>query len=298
MWESHAAPELAGRAQQIINDRLLINADALIGIFWTRIGTPTGAAESGTLEEIQEHHARGRPVHLYFSNRSFNPGDVDEVQYEDVRKAREWAQNLAITWSFDSPEEFRRLLTRQLHIMLRTPYFKRVAKPLEDYQHPMIILPEGLQMRRALPPVSSPRPPSPPTPPAIVAEASASSLLAAEAASTLEQPPEETLEISPFARELLHSVIWTEDGDLIYRQDDRGAVIIEDGNGLFAYASDEQVDKCTATFDELVKLGFMAAAKISKTDTRYTLTAAGRSQGRNSYEEWMQEMDKEPEEEF
>jgi hypothetical protein len=32
-WETHTSPELAGRPQQIINDRLLKHADLLVGIF-------------------------------------------------------------------------------------------------------------------------------------------------------------------------------------------------------------------------------------------------------------------------
>jgi hypothetical protein len=39
----------------------------LIGVFWTRVGTPTGIAESGTLEEIERVAAEGKLVMLYFS---------------------------------------------------------------------------------------------------------------------------------------------------------------------------------------------------------------------------------------
>jgi hypothetical protein len=48
-WETHSSPELGDRPQAIINKQVLKDADLLIGIFWTRIGTPTGKAESGTL---------------------------------------------------------------------------------------------------------------------------------------------------------------------------------------------------------------------------------------------------------
>jgi hypothetical protein len=36
-WETHSSPELGGRPQQMINDRLLAHADLLVGIFWTRV---------------------------------------------------------------------------------------------------------------------------------------------------------------------------------------------------------------------------------------------------------------------
>ena len=52
-WDTHSSPEMGDRAQGIINKQVLKNADLLIAVFWTRIGSPTGKAESGTVEEIE-----------------------------------------------------------------------------------------------------------------------------------------------------------------------------------------------------------------------------------------------------
>ena len=51
-WETHA-PLDAGRPQGLITP-LLAEADVFIGILWSRFGTPTGVAESGTEEEFRE----------------------------------------------------------------------------------------------------------------------------------------------------------------------------------------------------------------------------------------------------
>src|SRR5947209_17298538 len=51
-WETHSAPEYGRRPQEVINRQIVDHSDLLIGIFWTRIGSPTGEADSGTLEEI------------------------------------------------------------------------------------------------------------------------------------------------------------------------------------------------------------------------------------------------------
>ena len=51
-WETHSSPELGDRPQAIINKQVLDDCDILIGIFWTRLGTPTDLAASGTVEEI------------------------------------------------------------------------------------------------------------------------------------------------------------------------------------------------------------------------------------------------------
>ena len=75
-WDTHSSPELAGRPQQMINERLLANVDILIGIFWTRVGTPTGKAISGSVEEIEGHHKKGKPVMLYFSSAPVVPDSL------------------------------------------------------------------------------------------------------------------------------------------------------------------------------------------------------------------------------
>ena len=51
LFETHAIPEMGDRPQAIINKQLVESCDILIGTFWTRLGTPTGKAESGPVEE-------------------------------------------------------------------------------------------------------------------------------------------------------------------------------------------------------------------------------------------------------
>jgi hypothetical protein len=51
-WESHASPLLGDRAQAIIDKQVLERCDLLVAVFWTRLGSPTGEASSGTVEEI------------------------------------------------------------------------------------------------------------------------------------------------------------------------------------------------------------------------------------------------------
>jgi hypothetical protein len=81
MWERDATPELGDRPQGVINRQLVDNADMLIGIFWTRLGTPTSEADSGTVEEIERVAAAGKPVLLYFSKKPVILDSVDPEQY-------------------------------------------------------------------------------------------------------------------------------------------------------------------------------------------------------------------------
>ena len=65
-WETHAHPVTGTRPQGAINDQLVAQADLLVGMFWTKIGTSTGVAVSGTAEEIDKIVAAGKPAMLYF----------------------------------------------------------------------------------------------------------------------------------------------------------------------------------------------------------------------------------------
>ncbi len=57
-WETHALPTAGIRPQQAINRQLVRTSDFLIGMFWTKLGTSTGVAESGTVEEIDQFAPR------------------------------------------------------------------------------------------------------------------------------------------------------------------------------------------------------------------------------------------------
>lgn len=79
-WESHAAAEYGGRAQESLNRQLVERADLVIALFWHRLGTDTGEAESGTVEEIETAHARGAHVAVLRCTRDIPPAELDVDQ--------------------------------------------------------------------------------------------------------------------------------------------------------------------------------------------------------------------------
>src|SRR5262245_25786998 len=52
-WRLDAAAEYGRRPQAALNEQLVDRADAVIALLWRRLGTPTGEAESGTIEEVR-----------------------------------------------------------------------------------------------------------------------------------------------------------------------------------------------------------------------------------------------------
>lgn len=122
-WETHSAPDLGGRAQELINDRVLADCDLLVGIFWTRLGTPTGDSASGTVEEIQKHLDAGKPAMVYFSSAPVAPESLDPTQYAALSEFRDWCKAKGIIETYSNYSDFRDKFVRQLQIQLRkNPY--------------------------------------------------------------------------------------------------------------------------------------------------------------------------------
>lgn len=118
-WETHSSPELGSSAQELINDRVLEDCDLLVGIFWTRLGTPTGKAASGTVEEIERHVAAGKPAMVYFSTAPASLETVDPEQYAALKKFRDWCQSQGIIESFSNALDFQGKFRRHLQISLQ-----------------------------------------------------------------------------------------------------------------------------------------------------------------------------------
>jgi hypothetical protein len=113
-WETHASPEMGDRAQAIINRTVLTDCDLLVAVFWTRLGSPTGEAPSGTVEEIEKHLAAGKGAMLYFSSAPVRPESIDHQQYEALLQFKDSCKQRGLVEEYNSPEEFREKFARQL----------------------------------------------------------------------------------------------------------------------------------------------------------------------------------------
>lgn len=119
-WETHSAPEYGKRPQEVINRQVVDHCDLLVGIFWTRIGSPTGIADSGTIEEIERIAEAGKPVMLYFSGARQDPDKIDLDQLSKLREFKKKTFPLALVESYADHVEFKDKLAKQIEIQLRT----------------------------------------------------------------------------------------------------------------------------------------------------------------------------------
>jgi hypothetical protein len=118
-WETHATPTTGLRPQAAINKQLVADSDILLGMFWTRLGTNTGVADSGTLEEIDQFVVAGKPTMLYFSRRPIDPNRIDLRQHRKLREFKATTRTTALTGEFDSIAALREMLLRNLTETMR-----------------------------------------------------------------------------------------------------------------------------------------------------------------------------------
>jgi hypothetical protein len=117
-WESHSSPEMGGSPQEIINNQILDKCDFLVGVFWTRIGTPTNDFASGTVEEIELHIEAEKPAMLYFSSQPVVMDTVEPEQYAELSKFKKSCQSRSLYEGYDNYTDFKEKFYRHLQLKL------------------------------------------------------------------------------------------------------------------------------------------------------------------------------------
>jgi len=113
-WETHARPETGVRPQAAINDQIVGTCDILIGMFWTKLGSSTGVAESGTVEEINQFVEQQKPALLYFSDRPTAPSGINLRQLRKLKDFKDSTYKNALVGKFSQIAELRQTLLRDL----------------------------------------------------------------------------------------------------------------------------------------------------------------------------------------
>ncbi len=93
-WETHVHPSFNVDPQAVVNSQMPENYDVFLGIFWSRLGTPTGRAESGTVEEFERAYAKFKStgsvpeIMLYFKDAPLSPSKIDVQQFSALQRFR------------------------------------------------------------------------------------------------------------------------------------------------------------------------------------------------------------------
>ncbi|SMO56159.1 hypothetical protein [Propioniciclava tarda] len=121
-WEQAATAESGNRPQAIVNRQIVDSSDVLIGIFWTRLGTDTGVAASGSVEEIERFEAAGKPVALFFSDQPVVPDSLDAKQWAALREFKSKQQTRGLIARFSNSGDFAQQLAPALTRIVRDTF--------------------------------------------------------------------------------------------------------------------------------------------------------------------------------
>lgn len=118
-WETHTAPFLGDRPQEIINNQIVKECDILVGLFWTRIGSNTGVSESGTKEEIEYFIKCKKPAMIYFSTQPIEPLKIDMTQFERLKRFKEDLKKKGLIEHYSNFSDLKAKFARHLTINIQ-----------------------------------------------------------------------------------------------------------------------------------------------------------------------------------
>lgn len=116
-----ATPGIDNEAQTVINKQLMAEFDIFVGIYWHRIGTPTGGAASGSVKEFDIALAKykddqnSNSILIYFKTAQIPRYDINPQQIQGVDDLRKRLKNEGVLFGeFEQSSEFSEKLESAL----------------------------------------------------------------------------------------------------------------------------------------------------------------------------------------
>jgi len=120
-YETHTHPNFDSDPQAVINKQIGDDYDIFIGILWTRFGSPTSQADSGTYEEFQRAYSRHKTdpksisLKFYFKDEQIRPSKINVDQLKKVHDfKKEVSKKGGLYHTFTNTDEFAKLLRMHL----------------------------------------------------------------------------------------------------------------------------------------------------------------------------------------
>ncbi len=134
-WGEHASAEFGEHPQDVINRQLLDDADLALAIFWTRLGTGSERALSGTAEEIERMAEAGKTVSVLHCARAV-PGNSNLEQQIALRDYLASIKTKALVMSYANEAELisrvDNLLSRQATQFMAKVSDSKTGSPDQD----------------------------------------------------------------------------------------------------------------------------------------------------------------------
>lgn len=125
-WETNSAPGFSkGHVQDLIDEDIGMDYDLFLGMLWTRFGTPTDKAGSGTEQEflnaVKRFRSGSSSMQILFYFKDSAPKSLAEINAAQLLKIEEFKKSIhsqnGLTWNFDTVENLKNFL--RIHIPKR-----------------------------------------------------------------------------------------------------------------------------------------------------------------------------------
>ena len=121
MWETDTYPSIGKDVQSTINEQIGDDYDIFVGLMWTRFGTPTPRAGSGTeeefnlaLEKLTNNPANTRILFYFKDLPPESLSKIDLIQLGKINEFREQLQSKGLLGSYKDLEKFKELARNHL----------------------------------------------------------------------------------------------------------------------------------------------------------------------------------------
>lgn len=125
-WSSNSYPVLGQHSQKELDKQLVNKSDMLVCIFAAKVGTPTDTAESGSIEEIEEHVKAGKPVMLFF-RKQVDITNLNPVEVTKLNDFKRRMQDKGVYNEFENEEDFRDRLSKKLQLFVNDNWLKQTV---------------------------------------------------------------------------------------------------------------------------------------------------------------------------
>ena len=152
-YETHTFPDL-GQPQEVINRQIPLDYDIFVGVMWSRCGTPTATAPSGTVEEFRrayEHRKKGHlpRIMFYFCDQQIPIPDAEGLkQLAGVVEFRAELARMGLTGSYPTHSEFSEYVRGGLLRAIRDTLLEEsggTSQPINTLLQPPAVLDSNAQ---------------------------------------------------------------------------------------------------------------------------------------------------------
>ena len=149
-WEKDVRPGIGEDGQAVINEQVGDQYDLFIGIMYTKFGSQTNRADSGTEEEFnialeRSKREQGLEIMFYFNDRAIQPSQLDIEQYNKVKAFRDNVVGTNCLYSmYDGEEDFKGKLKQHLTTFLNQKFTKKNDGELGETPRTRFLLEERL----------------------------------------------------------------------------------------------------------------------------------------------------------